>query len=372
MAEVARRGTAVLDAELALERRALEGRCAPYARALAILPRVLSGPAGRFLGAAWEHRAFFAPYDRPLLLLAALRHEALLDGPGHPLWDGFAAPEPSAAAVTRERLAAALDGRRDRLWAELARRGLKTNETSRAVAWLWPAALAGGSHGGRPIALCDVGASAGLNLVADALPSIWTDPRGAPLEVVEAPAIVSRLGLDPEPLDAARDDDVRWLRACIWPGERDREARLDQAVQAFRATRIRPDAPVLAPVSARDVPTRLDLLSAADGGALVLAYQTVVRDFLAPAERAEYEAGMRGWVGAHPPGQALWMELEVVTGTEPVAGALVAHVRAPSGEARSVELARCDVHPRLVDPSPEGVAEVRALLAPSERAEARP
>ena len=57
---------------------------------------------------------------------------------------------------------------------------MKTNETSRALAWLWPASLAGG---GRRIALADVGASAGLNLVADALPNPWTTEDGSPLEV---------------------------------------------------------------------------------------------------------------------------------------------------------------------------------------------
>jgi hypothetical protein len=95
----------------------------------------------------------------------------------------------------------------------------------------------------------------------------------------------------------------------VWPGERDREARLLAALDAFRAARIRPDAPVLVPIAAPNVPSRLDRLSAADRGALVVAVQTVVRDYLDPADRAECERGMREWLATHPAGDALWVEL---------------------------------------------------------------
>src|SRR5512138_2281934 len=298
-----------LDEELARERRAVEGRSAPYARALELLPGVLAGAEGRFVAAAWSERRFFAWYERPLLLLAALRHDVLAEGEPHALWPAFG-PEADEDAVDADALRAALAGGRDRVYDALARRSVQTNETTRAVAWLWPAALAGASAGGRPIAIADVGASAGLNLVADALPPIWTDEAGAAIEVARGVHAVSRLGLDPEPLDALAEEDARWLRACVWPGEREREARLLAALDAFRAARIRPDAPVLVPIAAANVPARLDLLSATARGALVLAFQTVMRDYLDPSDRAEYEAGMRAWLGTHAPGQALWVELE--------------------------------------------------------------
>lgn len=355
-------GMAGLAEELGRLREAVKGRSPPYERALALLPAVLAGQAGRFVEAAWEHRRFFAWYDRPLLLVAALRHDALATGPSHPLHAGFAAPEPDPDAVDERRLAAALDGTREDVFAILAHRTVQTNETSRAVAWLWPAALAGASGGARAIALADVGASAGLNLVADALPTIWREGDGSPLEVAHEVRAVARLGLDPSPLDALREDDARWLRACIWPGEGERQERLEAALAAFRAARSRRDAPVLVPVAASNVPARLDLLSAAGTGTLVLAYQTVMRDYLAPAEREEYEQGMRGWLATRPPGQALWVELEPEPlGGEP-AGALVAHVRAPGGELRTIELARCDLHPRRLDVRAGAAAELRALL----------
>jgi hypothetical protein len=360
---MARTGIAGLEEEIAREREAVRGRSAPYERALALLPAVLRGPAGRFVGAAWEHRRFFAWYDRPLLLLAALRNDALATGPGHPLHLAFAAEEPDAAAVTERTLAAALDGAREAVFDALAHRGVQTNDTSRAVAWLWPAALAGATSGGRAIALADVGASAGLNLVADALPPMWTATDGAPLEVARNVRAVARLGLDPAPLDPLRAEDARWLRACIWPGERRREERLEAALAAFAVARLRPDGPVLAPVAASNVPARLDLLAAAEAEALVLAYQTVVRDYLEPAEREEYESGMRNWLATHRAGRAVWAELEPTgNGPEPT-GALVAHVRTRWGDLRDLELARCALHPVRLEVKRAAADELAALLA---------
>ncbi len=355
-------GIAGLEEEIAAQREAVRGRSPPYERALALLPSVLEGPPGRFVAAAWEHRRFFAWYDRPLLLLAALRNDALATGPEHPLHAGFAARDPAPDSVTEDRLGAALGGTREAVFDALAHRGVQTNETSRAVAWLWPAALAGASRHGRALALADVGASAGLNLVADALPPMWTIGDGTPLEVARDIRAVARLGLDPAPLDALDADDARWLRACVWPGERAREDRLDAALAAFRKARVRPDAPVLVPIAASNVPARLDLLSAAESGALVLAYQTVLRDYLEPGERDEYESGMLDWLGTHPAGHALWVELEPAGGEGSLEAALVAHVRAPWGELQTLELARCAVHPTRLDVRPAAAAELRRLL----------
>ena len=101
--------------DLAWQREKMTGRCPPYARALELLPSVVGGPAERFLAAAWHRRVFHAPYDRPLLLLAALRLDARADGPAHPLFAAFAAEPPDPDAVTGDRLGAALDGARVRV-----------------------------------------------------------------------------------------------------------------------------------------------------------------------------------------------------------------------------------------------------------------
>jgi hypothetical protein len=366
-----RTGLERLEEDLARQ-RADASSSPSYVRALGLLPSVLASGARRLVEASWAGRRFFAWYERPLLLLAALRNDALAEGPAHPLWAGFAAPEPSADEVTEERLRAGLDPARERVRHALAHRFVQTNETSRALSWLWPAALAGASGGLRPVALADVGASAGLNLVADELPAIWTDEAGAPLEVAAHVRAVARVGLDREPVDALDEDGARWLRACVWPGARAREARLLAAIGAFRAARTRRDAPVLVPIGLASVPARLGLLSAAERGALVIAYQTVVRDYLAPDERGEYEAGMRAWLATRPPGQALWIELEgAAEGGEPPA-AIAVHVRPPRGAPRTIELGRCAFHPSVVRRNPAGEAELRALLASEAHATAGP
>jgi hypothetical protein len=361
---VARVGTAGLDEDLSRQREAMGGRSAPYERALRLLPEVLASPAGRFVEAAWEHRRFPAWWDRPLLLLAALRDDALAEGAPHPLFEGFAAPDPDPGAVSAERLAAALDGTHDGVFDALAHRGVQTNDASRAIAWLWPAAIARADDGGRRLAIAEIGASAGLNLVADALPPLWVASDGGPLELARDARPVARLGLDPAPLDVFREADARWLYACLWPGERARAQRLEASLAAFREARIRPDAPVILPVTATMVPARLDLLSGAETGALVLAYQTMLREDLEPGERAEYEDGMREWVASHPPGRCLWIELEPATGRldRPSPAALVAHVRSPWGEVRELELARAAQHPLRIEVRRPEVEELRVLL----------
>ena len=122
---------------------------------------------------------------------------------------------------------------------------------------------------------------------------MWTFDDGAQLEVARGVRTIARLGLDPAPLDASRPEDAEWLRACVWPGDADRAARLEPALAAFVAARARPDAPVLVPVSAaRNVPARLDALSGREPDVLVLAYQTAAaRPARSDDERAEYEAG---------------------------------------------------------------------------------
>ena len=152
--------------------------------------------------AAWRERKHANPYHRPLLLMAALRAEALRAGTRHALFEAVGAAQPKPEAATRDRLAAALGDAPPRLFADLATRSVQTNETSRAVAWLWPAALAGGA---RPLGLYDLGCSAGLNLAGDRLPAIWTDPRGAPLPIAAGAQVALRQGFDASPLDVGRD-----------------------------------------------------------------------------------------------------------------------------------------------------------------------
>jgi hypothetical protein len=86
----------------------------------------------------------------------------------------------------------------------------------------------------RPLALVDVGASAGLNLLCDRYridygASGATGPTDSPVLITcrtvgasppiaaSLPPFVSRSGIDLAPVDLTDADDARWLLACIWP-----------------------------------------------------------------------------------------------------------------------------------------------------------
>jgi hypothetical protein len=139
----------------------------------------------------------------------------------------------------------------------LATRLVQTNELRRC-AYLLPAlSRTAELAGGRPLALVEIGSSAGLNLLFDrytyafdidgrsvqagaVASTVFIDSR---VEVAEGtflplsmPAVASRLGIDLKVLDLADPDDALWLRALIWPEHAERAARLAHAVALWRAT----------------------------------------------------------------------------------------------------------------------------------------
>jgi hypothetical protein len=357
---VALRGSDRLHEDLRSQGEFLADRVPVYGRLLDGLVRSLDHGLAPRLEGAWQSRTFRAWYERPLLLLAALRDDALREGPTHPLHAQLVGGDPRVDAAA---LTAALDPGRAHLWHTLAHRHMQTNEPTRAVAWLWPAHLISRVDPGAAIALYDIGASAGLNLVADKLPPVWTcEEGGDPLALAPLPPIVSRTGFDLRPLDVRDPDEARWLRACIWPGQTGREARLAAAIEAFRALDGAPDQPTLHQASAGDVPGRLP--TDAGPGRRSLAYQTIMRDYLDPAELARYQEGMRRWLSSTPPGRALWVELEV-TPEAPKGGrpaAITAHVHTAHGDIRSLVLAHCEPHPRVVQAHASAEAALVGLL----------
>ena len=338
-----------------------------YRRLMELVGQALDGDVGRRLAKAWARRSFTAFYDRPLLLLATLRFDALREGRGHPLWAAVASDPPDPRAASAEALAAALDRdpRRALVWHSLTRRSVQTNEVSRAVAWMWPAALFAGE---RTIGLVDLGASAGLNLVADApdLRLAWT-ANGAPLPLAgESLRVCLRRGLDRAPLDVTREEDADWLRACIWPGEEERLDRLERAISAFRAAAGGAAAPpILETVEASRMPARLHELAEAAGPEpeFWLGYQTVMREYLA-ASREAYLTGMGDWLTAMPRGRALWIELEAPPegATRERPAALIGHARAAGGALVEAVLARCEYHPIDLAPDPDGIAVLAGAL----------
>ena len=321
----------------------------------------------RALEQAWQGRTFHVMYDRPLLFLAALRADAIREGASHPLYAAIGTDQPRSECIDAAAVREALAPTRGWFFDAIATRWVQTNETLRAVTWRWPARLAGCDGGARPIALVDLGASAGLNLVAERLPAVWTDPSGAVIPVATSVRAVARVGLDARPVDLADPANVDWMRACIWPGDRGRLDRLELSLRAFFDARREAGAPTIVPCEASGFAGHLERVTLEHENAFILAYQSYVRDYLAPAERDAHAAAMFAWLARHAPGRAVWVELEATPPSvdHPEPAAMTAHVRSADGEVRVLEIARTVHHPVVIHPNSGAVRELeRALASP--------
>jgi hypothetical protein len=170
----------------------------------------------------------------------------------------------------------------------------QTNEPGRCAALLPALAAVPG-----PLALIEVGASAGLCLYPDRysyryrLPdSVRTlDPASGPSSVMldceltgpvpvpeVLPDVVWRAGIDLNPLDVANADDVAWLDALIWPEHDDRRARLHAAADLVRADQV--DGVQAELVRGDLVETIESLVNRAPAGASVVVFHTAVLAYL--------------------------------------------------------------------------------------------
>ena len=236
---------------------------------------------------------------QPNLFLAALRYHGaptLTGGPGFAAW---------------------VDEHWDALCATILARATQTNEPGRcAVLAPLLASLP------QPIALLEVGASAGLCLIPDRYRYRLSDGRieagadaaadapvlacavtgrapGRPRDLV----VAHRAGLDANPLSAGDPNDARWLRALVWPGEHAREARLADALAAAAL-----DPP---PVRRGRLPGDLDafladgIAQAAAAGATPVLMHSATLAYLARPERDAVVATVRAsgvrWVSYEGP-----------------------------------------------------------------------
>lgn len=264
--------------------------------------------AARPQALAWLDAA--APtQQRPNLWLAAL-HERVLAGAAEPLaaWyrsvGGQRQPDESLATALDDVLAA----QGPALRALLATRATQTNEIGRCAV-LWPAlAEIAAQAGGRPLALLDVGCSAGLNLGVDrfayshgerrlgvapgpGVPMLACHPVGGrPPPSREPPHLATRLGIDPTPVDVRDADALRWLRACVWPHEVARLERLDQAAALLRTEGwpVRREADCLAAIE--------PWLDSLPPGVQPVVFNSWVLAYLEPAALAAHVAAMRSLV----------------------------------------------------------------------------
>jgi len=183
-----------------------------------------------------------------LLLLRAADHELAAFFP-----DLTAVPDAPAAAGPAFR--AFCGARADEIAALLRSHLVQTNEPRRC-AYLLPAFSRVAGQAQVPLALIEVGASAGLNLLFDryayayrlGAATVYAGDPASPVTVdthcalrpgaqwsLGTPHIARRAGIDLHPVDLADEKAYAWLRALIWPEHSDRAARLAAARQLWLA-----------------------------------------------------------------------------------------------------------------------------------------
>lgn len=196
----------------------------------------------------------------------------------------------------------------DEVRAIALQRRTQTNEAGRSAVLLpLLAALP------QPLALIEVGASAGLCLFPDRFSYAYGDlpridpPDGpgpllrcaieGPVPIPAAPPRVAwRAGIDLNPLSVADEDAVRWLRTLVWPEQQSRRDQLDAAIAVARADPPR--------IIAGDLNDALaDLIEQAPRDATLVVFHSAVLAYLAPPERARF-------VGAVRASRARWISNE--------------------------------------------------------------
>ncbi len=206
-------------------------------------------------------------------------------------WHGVPAPGPYAGF--REALLA--DGEHGPIRATILARFTQTNEAGR-LATLLPALTQVAE--GRPVALLEVGASAGLCLYPDRWRYAYETDAGAvavgagagPLPCVVTgaaplpcapPDVAWRGGLDLTPIDVADPDRTGWLETLIFPEHEDRRTRLREAIEIARAEP--------SDLRAGDLLTDLPpLLAQAGRHAPVIVFHTAVIAYLTEPDRRRF------------------------------------------------------------------------------------
>jgi len=206
----------------------------------------------------------------------------------------------------------------DDLEATMLARSTQTNEVARCAAFLPVLADLDAE-----LALIEVGASAGLCLFPDRYAYSYDGERvgdsALEIEVETAgtvplpkclPTVAWRAGLDLNPLSVSDDEDLAWLRACIWPEHVERRQRLDLA-----ATIVAQDPPRIDHGDLRDA--TLNLIDEAPREAIKVVFHSAVLAYIDEASRLDFASTMRSLVDNRS--DVVWLSNEgpsVVAGIE--------------------------------------------------------
>jgi hypothetical protein len=310
-------------------------------------------------------------FHTPLILLAAVHH-LLLTGADDDLGAYYATVAGDAARPIDDQLyptfAAFVDAHRGQIEELVATHTTQTNEARRTVVTL-PALGLVASESGLPLALLEVGASAGLNLLLDRygfrIGSVTAGDVGSAVQVdcvvegdlqppvPDAVTVAWRLGVDLHPLDVREADTRAWLRALVWPEHRDRLKLLAAALEVAR----RDPAPLVRGDLTIDVP-RLAAPAPLDAALAVISTWTLAyvtpelrRAFVASVRELARERGHDVWLVAGE-GQSVLASLALGLTEPPPDGygpSMLALCRfGPDGADDARLLAECHAHGRWI------------------------
>jgi hypothetical protein len=315
------------------------------------------------------------PFDVVLLLAAALHRDVLAGEPEaaelgryYPTSQSYDATAAEPPAELPRALRETIIARREALGAFIRERTIQTNETGRGLAWLLPAACTGWPA----IHLIELGASAGLNLVAErrAFRLIdAADPSRVLLELgsgrqpqftvesqgpfvlpqsLHVPDIRSRTGGDVAPLHLHSSEDELRLASFVWADQTERFDRLREGIDALRSAE-HSAAPVrLLPLRLPDeLPAFLDRVAGNVTDAPLVICNTVMTMYL-PQRGTVMRHTIHRWAAARPV-PVLWLQWEPLYGVEPPEHYWQAWTAAcwpgdRNGEARQWQLAWVQPH----------------------------
>ncbi|HLJ69185.1 MAG TPA: DUF2332 domain-containing protein [Chloroflexota bacterium] len=191
---------------------------------------------------------------------------------------------------------------RDEIRTLLLSKSTQTNEVGRCATLLTLLARLPG-----PLALLEVGASAGLCLLPDRYAYRYNEGEllGDPASPVRlscrtrglvpipraVPEVVWRRGIDLHPIDVRDEAAVRWLECCVWPDQPERLARLRAAVAVARE-----EPPMV--VTGDLLESVVDVAASAPADATLVVFHSAVLNYLTAEDRRAFAGLMSGrpWV----------------------------------------------------------------------------
>ena len=229
----------------------------------------------------------------------------------------------------------------------------QTNEIGRS-GMLLPGFLAIARETKLPLKLCEIGSSAGLNLLFDRFCYIYDDERwGDPTSPVRlepevrgkrppldgALSVILREGCDIAPIDIHSERGPARLRSYIWPDQPLRHERLDGAL--LLAGKI--------PFALQQADASIfvaDRLAAREAGSTLVLFHTIMWQYMPQdTQSAIVDAMMKAGERATADAPLAHLRMEPVGLADPYA--TLSLTSWPGGETR--HLARCDFHGRWIE-----------------------